>query len=310
MRIFKLILVIAIMIAIVVGLKVYEKNQDVQNVNNEVQNKEESNQEDDKAEDETNTNIDENIEQDDKTEQENIPEDDGIPKYLKSEKDIRIPILLYHHFVEANPPVDMYSIVSTPERFEEHLVGLIEAGYTFITVEELVRYNKNELALPEKVIVLTLDDGWLSNYTMAFPIFKKLNIKATIFVVDDLVGTNDYFTWEQAKEMIESGLIAIQTHGKSHIHYENQKNAKLVEDIEYAHGVIEEKLGKKVEKIFAYPYGTSTDAGRKALQELGYTQMLTTKAVNMSNNLNMSRLARIYIYHNYTVKQILNLIEK
>lgn len=78
------------------------------------------------------------------------------PIYKKSEKDIKIPIIIYHAFSTPEPTGDIYKLFSTQERFEENVTTLLNDGYTFITLEELYQYNKGELALPEKVCILTI----------------------------------------------------------------------------------------------------------------------------------------------------------
>ena len=80
--------------------------------------------------------------------------------------------------------------------------------------------------MPENPIAITFDDGYLSNYEIAYPILKELNIPATIFIVTSTVGLDEssgkvstpHFTWDQAREMQESGIIDIHSHSHSHSH--------------------------------------------------------------------------------------------
>ena len=91
------------------------------------------------------------------------------------------------------------------------------------------------------------------NYTNMFPILKKYNIPATIFVVEELLGTKQYFTWKNAKEMYDSGLVKIHTHGKRHIDYSKVSKSTLISQLNSAHEKIETVLEDDVLKIFAYP---------------------------------------------------------
>ena len=138
-----------------------------------------------------------------------------------TEKDYvkQVPILTYHSIVE-NPTSN--SEIS-PQTFESQMKAISEAGYNTITFEDLVSYVEKGTELPEKPICITFDDGYMNNYEIAFPILKKYQMKATIFVIGVSVGatTNykdtDYpitphFTYAQAKEMIDSNLISIQSH--------------------------------------------------------------------------------------------------
>ena len=219
----------------------------------------------------------------------------NLPVFKIGEKNIRIPILIYHAFQTPVPQDDKYQLFSTAERFEENVTTLLKEGYTFITLEELYQYKKGEIALPEKVVAITMDDGWLGNYTEAFPILQKYQVKATIFIVQNLVGTQGYFSWEQAKQMYDSGLVKIHCHGKSHIDYTTVSRAKLVADYNETHAKIEEVVGEKVQKIMAYPSGKCTETTKKALKEAGFEVQVLTQygTVNQSNHLDLTNLGRI-----------------
>ena len=219
----------------------------------------------------------------------------SVPVYKKSEKNIKIPILIYHEFFTPIPEDDVYKLFSNKEKFEENVSTLLNEGYTFITLEDLYRYNNGEIGLPEKVMIITMDDGWLGNYLEAFPVLKKYNVPATIFIVNELVGTRDYFSWEQAKEMYDSGLVKIHCHGYKHIDYSNVTKETLISDYTKSHDEIEEHLGEKQQKIMAYPAGSSSTNSIKWLKEIGFEIQVQTKygTVNKSTNLDLTGLGRI-----------------
>ena len=83
-------------------------------------------------------------------------------------------------------------------------------------MEEIYEYNKGNLALPEKVCVITMDDGWKGCYTEAFPVLKKYNVPATIFIINYYIGGDEYLNWDETKEMFDSGLVKIHIHGLWH----------------------------------------------------------------------------------------------
>ncbi len=96
-----------------------------------------------------------------------------------------VPVLMYHHLQkEGTFDSKKYGgVIIDPERFEKQMLYLKAAGYHTITLEQLrdfVLYNK---PLPPKPIVITFDDGYLSNYTYAYPILKKLGMKAEINII-------------------------------------------------------------------------------------------------------------------------------
>ena len=98
------------------------------------------------------------------------------------------------------------------DEFEEH-VKSIKDKKTF-KMEELKNLN---YTLPQNSILITFDDGYKNNYTLAFPILKKYNMKATIFLNTKFIGTDEnYLNWDEIKEMYESGLVDFQLHTHSH----------------------------------------------------------------------------------------------
>ena len=119
-------------------------------------------------------------------------------------------------------------------------------------------YNK-KTELPKKPILITFDDGYYSNYKDIYPILKKYDIKASIFIVTDNIGKKidgkKYLSWEQYKAMQDSGLVEIFSHSKRHVFYDRLPVRTLNDDVKESYEVIEKHLGKQDLKVFAYPYG-------------------------------------------------------
>ncbi|MBO9597459.1 MAG: polysaccharide deacetylase family protein, partial [Cohnella sp.] len=129
-----------------------------------------------------------------------------------SVKGAYVPIFIYHHF---DPAVSDFETM-TPADFEKQIAYLHKAGYHAITVSELETFMRTGKGLPKKPIMITIDDGYESNYQYAYPVLKKYKMKATIFVIAERVGKDKQkparLTWEQCKEMYDSGLVDIQSH--------------------------------------------------------------------------------------------------
>ncbi|MGF6906570.1 polysaccharide deacetylase family protein [Fusobacterium sp. PH5-44] len=115
-----------------------------------------------------------------------------------------IPAFLYHN-IDENSNV-------TPELFEEHLKILKSNNMNTIKIEQL--FEKN---IPYKSSMITMDDGYVNNYTNVYPLLKKYNMKATIFLNTAYIGKNEkYMNWDQIKEMHESNVIDFQCHSHTH----------------------------------------------------------------------------------------------
>jgi len=162
-----------------------------------------------------------------------------------------VPVLMYHHLSDNVTG----NAVITPERFEEHMAALKKSGYNTIRLSDLVNYVERGAELPENPILITFDDGYSSNYEFAYPILKKYNMTAVINVVGVTVGAetykdtgvpiNPHFTYEQAQEMIKSGVIDIQSHS-----YDMHNSQEL--DNDYRQGVYRKKDESEEEYIEAF----------------------------------------------------------
>lgn len=237
-------------------------------------------------------------------------------KNLKSKKaNIKIPILLYHDFVTTVPESDSdnFSYINSPQSFEENIKVLLENGYTFISFQELNDINNGKMAISEKPILITMDDGYSSNYKYIFPILKKYNIKASIFVVTDKIGKEiegkKYLNWEECKEMQDSGLVEIFSHSTRHIFYNRFSVRTVRDDVKKSYEIIEKNLGKKDLKVFAYPYGAYTKESVWTLKINGIDMQVYDIGINYYNNFNKNYIKRLNIPCEMTGREIIEEIK-
>ncbi len=204
------------------------------------------------------------------------------PEFVKAgtpeAETIKVPILLYHHISDDFNLTNAISIIS-PRDFNLHMTA-IKTQYTPISLREYVEFvncKDGSKTLPTNPIIVTFDDGYLSNYEVAYPILKKLEIPATIFIVTDTVGEKSgdgkvnytHFNWEQAKEMQDSGLIDIESHTNDHVKL-GQLDADTVNyELRKSKYLIEKNLGKTCDMI-AYPYGSYSDTAIQASKKAGF----------------------------------------
>ena len=203
------------------------------------------------------------------------PQEPEVPE----KKDVKVPILLYHHITdEPFSNGNEISLIS-PYDFRLHMTA-IKVNFTPISLRQYYDYvtcTDGSVTLPDDPIIVTFDDGYLSNYEIAYPILKELEIPATIFVVTDTMGAvagegqvnYSHFTWEQAKEMEDSGLIEIQSHTASHAALGEVSETDLVTELRKSKYEIEKNLGRECDMI-AFPYGSYTEAVVAASHAAGY----------------------------------------
>ena len=120
----------------------------------------------------------------------------------------RLTILMYHDFTQESQPLNDWTLPI--ERFREDLQWLTDHGYAFYLPRELA----SGVPLAPRAVMLTFDDGYLSNYTLAYPLLKEYGAKAAIAVVCGMVDreANGILTWEMCREMADSGLVEIGSH--------------------------------------------------------------------------------------------------
>ena len=222
----------------------------------------------------------------------------------------RVPILLYHNIAQQyeNPLLHV-----SKEQFAAHMDALQQAGYQSITYADFLDAgNCDGCNLPEKPILLTFDDGYLSVYSDAFPILRERNMQATVFVITDRMGMQTgefpHFSWEQAAEMEHSGVMAIESHTHSHPDCSSISEAEFVWEAQTAKAEIESHLRKPC-RVFAYPFGLESPYASQ-LSKAGYTavNLVGDKGTNLPSN-GAWRLKRLTVRGDLTPQQLLDMIQ-
>lgn len=229
-------------------------------------------------------------------------------EYLISEKNLEIPIFLYHHIVKEESEIQYDYMQTTEKTFEEQIRGLENLGYHFISYQDLIDYNNGQKKLYKKSCVLTFDDGCKDIYTNAYPILQKYNIPFTMFVVTNAVGADGCVSWEELKEMQDSGLALIASHSTNHTEFNKLSVAETLENVDSSYKALEENLGEQKTKIFTYPYGLYSQEQLEPLKEEGYVINLTDNKINKSKDLNLYGLHRCYPLSDSLFKMELKII--
>lgn len=223
----------------------------------------------------------------------------------------RLMILMYHDFTtEETAPNNWCLPIS---RFREDLEWLTSHGYTFYLPSELAA----GIPLEGKAVMLTFDDGYESNYLLAYPLLKEYGAKAVISVVAGLADQNagGILTWEMCREMVDSGLVEIGSHtydchgedtgglvrrpGESQEDYADRVFPDLLKSIE----VIEKEVGQRP-VLLAYPSGKA-DAWCKQFVRDHFTMTVTTWQGPCWPRLGLYDLGRYNIALSVTPKKIL-----
>lgn len=134
----------------------------------------------------------------------------------------RLPVLMYHHFVEDTDEKLADTTVSV-SRFREQMTALKDSGFTAVTLGDVLDYVDSGVPLPDKPVLITMDDGYTSNLELAAPILEELGMCATVFVIGINEGEAIYvhsgnpllpprFSYEEAAPWVEKGVLDLQSH--------------------------------------------------------------------------------------------------
>lgn len=187
----------------------------------------------------------------------------------KPQQGFDIPIFAYHRFGDNRYP----STNISDKVFEDQLKYLKNNNYKVLTLGEAINLWQSGKAMPEKSIILTIDDGYLSFYTHGWPLLKKYGFRATNFIQTETVGGGDFMSWEQISELQKAG-IEIGNHSASHAYFlnfpENEREAAFRDDLLKSVNDFKTHL-KFVPEFYAYPYGEYSKGMEMILKEQGIT---------------------------------------
>jgi peptidoglycan/xylan/chitin deacetylase (PgdA/CDA1 family) len=199
---------------------------------------------------------------------------------LPAEASIQVPILLYHRF----GPVAADSMTVTTPLFESHLKYLAENGYKVIPLGELVDYYLGKRGAPSPhSVVITVDDGHISVYRDMVPLVRRFHVPVTLFIYPSAISNAPYaMTWNQLREIKETGLFDFQAHTFWHPNFKKEK--KRLTPAEYDSFVStqfkrsKEKLEKELNvrvNMLAWPFGIYDDDLILKAKEAGYVATFT-----------------------------------
>lgn len=222
----------------------------------------------------------------------------------------KCPILLYHHLTDSIP--EDFDNTTSVKKFESDMKRILEAGYQPISLAEMYGCLSTGTALPERSVVITFDDGYESNYTLAFPVLKQYGIKADIFMNNDLAGQTSsnglpHFSWDQAREMEQSGLVTIYSHGYTHHDFTSISLEQLAEEYTASREEIERELGKRTYNMVAYVGGEFDSKTFETLKQAGAdVQLLVAYQMDYSSIWEYSFFSRMTVYYTSDVVEMLD----
>lgn len=199
-------------------------------------------------------------------------------------------LILEYHKVN-NWSEDSYTV--KPEDFAAQMDELRAQGYETISILDFLRAKKGKQTLPEKAVIVTLDDGYKDNYTDMLPIMESRGMKATVFMVTNDIGLPGYLTWDMLRDMQNRG-IEIGSHTANHLPLTEMSPADAREEVQLSKTLLE---WNGIKTIFglSYPNGKYKDFMPQMLKESEYLAAVTGDAGLNTFETNPYLLHRINI---------------
>jgi peptidoglycan/xylan/chitin deacetylase (PgdA/CDA1 family) len=228
-------------------------------------------------------------------------------------------IFCYHRLVDK---VRYPGTEITPAAFEAQMKELKDKGITVISMQDLLAWKRGEKNIPPRCAVVTFDDGWKSQYEVAWPIMKKFGYPVTLFIYTEGVrggslGGGEAITWEQLADMRDNG-VDIEAHTATHqdlreghsvtvIEPGGKRTRKKLTGADYEKWVhnevvgckdlLEQRLGVKV-NCFAVPFGNYNEHVKELARNAGYEAMFTVYGQPITFTSPMDALGRYAIEAN------------
>ncbi|MBE7010056.1 MAG: polysaccharide deacetylase [Ruminococcaceae bacterium] len=212
-----------------------------------------------------------------------------------------LSVLMYHHVLKDSSYWGKYVI--SPSEFEQDLQFLQNNGYTVVRLQDVVDFVQKGRALPDKAVLLTFDDGYLSFDTYITPLLEKYNASAVLSVIgsysDDYTNNHDtnpayaHVTWQDVKRMAESGRVEIANHSYK-MHETNERRGTMrrageseeayqqtfLKDEERNRELIQAAIGYRP-ICYTYPFGFISPESIPVLKEAKYLVTLScTEGIN------------------------------
>ena len=228
-------------------------------------------------------------------------------------------IFCYHRLVDK---IRYPGTEITPAAFEAQMKELKDRGITVIGLQDLLAWRRGEKNIPPRSAVITFDDGWKSQYEVAWPIMKKFGYTFTMFIYTEGVrggslGGGEAITWEQLADLRDNG-IDIQAHSATHQDLREghtimvaqpgaKRTKKKLTGAEYEQWLqgevvgckqlLEQRLGIKV-NCFAVPFGNYNEHVKEMARNVGYEAMFTVYGQPISFSSPLDSLGRYAIEAN------------
>ena len=216
-----------------------------------------------------------------------------------------VPVLTYHRFSKHKAN----RLTVKESTFTAQMQYLKDNGWHVISMRELINYLAYQSQLPEKSVMITVDDGWTSFYDIGYPILKQFDYPVSLFIYSDFINGSKALTWNQIGDLVRKGVY-VQSHGKTRRNMTVLKKGESLkkyfssidQEINEPERIIKQKLGIP-SALFAYPYGKKNNLVIKLLKDKRYRAGFTLSRKENPFFVNPFEISRTMIYGTDNLKQ-------
>ena len=231
-------------------------------------------------------------------------------------KALILPILMYHHIGE--PPKNASKVrkqlTVSVENFKNQIQWLKKQGYNTIKLIDIYNFYLGKIALPNKPIILTFDDGYDDAFVNAIPILDQNGFIGSFAIITTFphakIGDNFYASWEEIITAYKTGH-EIVSHTQDHFDGKNKKYSNEFVKNNLASSIydLNDKLGFTT-KVLIYPYGHYTPEYIKIAKEQGFVLGITVHEGYTINTDNFMEIPRLRVNGNLTQANFEKMLEK
>ena len=206
----------------------------------------------------------------------------------------RALILLYHRVLrpeEVPPDVD-HGIYVTTSTFETHL-RFLSRTFDVVDLDDLLAWREGRRRFSKPPCAITFDDGWIDNYTNAFPLLRRYGMSATIFLITSQIGSADFVTWDHVREMEGAG-IRFGSHTVNHPVVLGLSSDELEVELSESKRQLLERTTRP-SCWFCYPKGYNNEAARQAARR-HYCGAVTTRSATVRRDDDLFGTPRVSIH--------------
>ena len=209
-----------------------------------------------------------------------------------------VSVLTYHHFSEQCSN----ALCMPVDEFARQMAFLKKEGYRAVTMKELLKFIDYQQPLPRKAVAITIDDGYRSVYDLAYPILKKYDFTASLFIYTDFIDNSpNALTWEQLRELTQAGF-EVEAHTISHADLTRKRKGesranylqRIRRELKVPRELIRKHLGQNPLWL-AYPYGRWNNLVVSMAIEAGYRGGVTVTRGETPFFTNSFKVGRIQV---------------